>query len=403
MRGFCSLASQIYNPDNTPCDAGFSLPILLKIAVIIEVMAIFVCMTGGVMSDIIHVHISELQGGMPDVPLADGVDYSALVAGDVNPVFLTLPLIKAGTVSRNGRRYDADAVSALVEQINRNRPNGILGHLPEGERSTRFDLPSLMWVGARLDADGMAWGKAYIPEYAGNVREYVLKSKARRAPVATSIYGTAEIDGDMVRNLAIEGIDLVDPSRAGVPDAVAEPVITSETVNQEGDMPENNQELIAELRNERNSARQELTDARREISELTAVAETMATIREMVGEGDVVESIREMREVVARHEAETRRVRIGEAVTTALGDIAKNPKAASIIREMVGDVQSAEEATARVGELLEKEHVKVMLKALVVESAGPGAVVGANAGGNDKPKVSDDPQSINNARKSWNF
>lgn len=353
------------------------------------------------MSNTLHIQVSELQGAMPDVPLANGIDYSALVLGDTNPVFLTLPLMKAGTVSRNGRRYDAAAVSTLVEQINKHRPGGIKGHLPAEQRSTRFDLPSLMWVGARLDADGMAWGKAYIPQYAADVREYVLKSKARRAAVATSIYGTAQMDGDDVRDLQIESIDLVDPTRAGVPDAVAEPVVTTESIQEGSDMSD---QLIAEVRKQQTEIAESLrqiSELQKQVAELTPLKETLTAIREMVGQDDVIAAIKTLKADMEKAQVETRKNSIAEAIKTALGDIAKNPEATQVIGEMVGAVDSPDTATARVKALLEQDHVKKMLKALTVGSSGPAALVGESFSDAGRPKVDDSPEAINSARSQW--
>jgi len=336
------------------------------------------------MSEQLHVQISELQGYQPSVPLAEGVDYNALIAGDNDPLFLTLPLLEAGAVSGNGKEYGIDAVQSLVEQINLNKPGGIKGHMTLQERATRFDLPSLMWVGATLH-EGKAWGKAYIPRYAADVREYVLKSKARRAKVATSIYGSAVMEGKRARDIQIETIDLADPARAGVKAAVAEPIITSEMNNleiQEGEMPENS-ELIAELTNSRSRIQEQLDASREQISELTQRVSlleqhetTVNALRERIPEGDIVQQVSEMQTAFA----EVRRVRlheqIAEAVTTALGDIAQNERGAQLIREMVGAVDSPQAATARVQELIQRDYVQDMLHAVVMEQAGPSALVG---------------------------
>jgi hypothetical protein len=360
------------------------------------------------MSEQLHVQISELRGGGPDIPYAPGVDHAALVAGDDNPVFLTLPLLEAGAVSRNGRRYDEAAARAVVDQINAHQPGGILGHMSATERSTRFDLPSLMWVGATLQ-DGKAYGKAYIPRYAENVREYVLKSKARRAKVATSIYGSAEMDGANVRNLQIESIDLADPTRAGIAAAVAEPVITSEMSTQEGDMPEQN-ELIAELRQTRQTIQEQLDTARTQISELQArVAElephaaVVTAIREVIPSGDIVQTIREMQTTVAEATKQQKQKLINDAITEALGDIAKNERGANIIRRQIGEMATPEAAKKRVQELLEDEDNQAMLRALVVEMGGAGAFVGGKGKDGGKRKIDDSPEALARAQAAWGF
>jgi hypothetical protein len=36
--------------------------------------------------------VTEFKGGFPNVPIAADVDYAALIAGDSDPMFLTLPI-----------------------------------------------------------------------------------------------------------------------------------------------------------------------------------------------------------------------------------------------------------------------------------------------------------------------
>lgn len=179
---------------------------------------------------ILHEQVHALRGPYPAVPPAPPIDLAALTAGDADPLFVTLPVAQVGAVSQNGRRYDRAAVEAIVRAIQAGGVDGIKGHLRDDERGHRYDLPSLYWVGATLDEDGIAWAKAYIPPREADLREHVRLAKASNAPLGTSLYGTANLAPDgTVRDLRLESIDLAHPARVGVPEAVALPHITRET------------------------------------------------------------------------------------------------------------------------------------------------------------------------------
>ncbi|HRF99381.1 MAG TPA: hypothetical protein PLZ51_29410, partial [Aggregatilineales bacterium] len=177
-----------------------------------------------------------LRGNFPaNVPLAEGIDLDALSEGDDKPMFITLP-IAMETTSRNGVKYQRKDVEQIVKAINARKVVGNLGHLTEAERSHKFDIPPLIWVGAMIDEQGIAWGKAYILPTAIAVRDYVRASKASNAEIGTSIYGTADINdkGEIIGDsLVLEQIDMVNPSRVGVIQAVGIPHVTQETKQSE--------------------------------------------------------------------------------------------------------------------------------------------------------------------------
>src|SRR5690606_13547966 len=93
--------------------------------------------------------VSAFTGQFPDIPI-NGVDLDALTAGDDNPVFVTLPILEIGRVSKNGLLYDKALVESIVEQINAKKLGGIFGHIPDEERPTAFPIPSAHWLGARI-------------------------------------------------------------------------------------------------------------------------------------------------------------------------------------------------------------------------------------------------------------
>lgn len=173
--------------------------------------------------------VSEFRGTPPDLPVSETI-LSELreVAGD-KPLFVTLPIGKVDVTSRNGRKYPRSAIESLVNAVNQQKPGGIKGHLRDDERPYRFDVPSVIWLSAKLESDGTAWAKGFVLQSAADVHEYVRVAKTINARIATSIYGMGEMDADgTVTSLQIESIDLVHPQRAGVPNAVSVPLVTSE-------------------------------------------------------------------------------------------------------------------------------------------------------------------------------
>jgi hypothetical protein len=177
------------------------------------------------MGQILFETASALNGA-PDIPLPKDISLDSLKEIDPNPMFITLPIGKVGVTSGNNRTYPRKAIESLVNSVNTNRPGGIKGHLRDDERAYKFELPSVLWLAAEIDSNGLAWGKAMVVD--PDTKQYFNVAKATGAKVATSIYGTAEMNGNEVTNLEIESIDLAHPKRAGVPEAVAKAVVTSE-------------------------------------------------------------------------------------------------------------------------------------------------------------------------------
>ena len=167
------------------------------------------------------VAIFEFRGQYPTVPITEGVDYEALVAGDPDPLFVTMPIGKAGSTSANKRHYDEEFVLELEKQVLQRRPIGLMGHLNDEDRKTEFPDEAVHWVGATREAD-MLWGKGYIPP--GPVRDRVKRYKASGRPLATSIDAQAsgEWDGDLGaqrmdgKSLDLHQIDFAPADRAGI-------------------------------------------------------------------------------------------------------------------------------------------------------------------------------------------
>lgn len=157
-------------------------------------------------------NVQSFRGTYPNVPLAEGVDYQALVEGDSNPMFITLPIGKIGAESRNGRTYQESHVNAIHDAIVNDRIGGIRGHLRSEARAYDSPATALKWVGAMFE-NGLLWGKAYVLPTAAATRDEIRVAKATNSNVATSIYGTAVYDGESVdfadAVLTVETIDFL--------------------------------------------------------------------------------------------------------------------------------------------------------------------------------------------------
>ncbi|MCL4863380.1 MAG: hypothetical protein KJZ93_28510, partial [Caldilineaceae bacterium] len=131
----------------------------------------------------------EFKGKYPDVPIATGVDYDALVEGDSDPVFVTLPIGKANVKSGNKRFYDDKFVAELERQVLANKPVGLMGHLSAEARATEFPSEAVHWIGARRVGE-LLWGKGYVPP--GDARARLKRYRASGKKIATSIDAMVE-------------------------------------------------------------------------------------------------------------------------------------------------------------------------------------------------------------------
>ena len=186
--------------------------------------------------------ISEFRGSPPEVPLAEGVNYEELVAKDIadgqEPMFVTLPLAQFGQVSRNKRRYPEAEIRRMYNRIIQSAVTGDLGHMKIEDRSTKFEVPAVKWVGAAIVEDEL-YGKLYVLSHRKDVREYMRVQKASNGRVGTSLYALAyeeyneEDDVYEISGIELEQIDIVHPDRVGVlMAAMNSPHITIETIQE---------------------------------------------------------------------------------------------------------------------------------------------------------------------------
>lgn len=328
--------------------------------------------------------VTELRGSYPNVPIAVDVDYAALVAGDNDPQFLTLPIAMVNAKSGNDRYYDEAFVTELMRQTLANRPIGLMGHLSETERKTSFPKESLHWVGAVRDGD-FIWGKAYI---IGEARERVNRYRAMGKSIATSIDAHASGDWDEslkafrmdAKTLKLNQIDLAPSDRAGISALARVPMLTTEmdTVTEtETPIP---QEVIVDKLEIINGMTAEdarlLPKAVRDaiLAEVPAApeVETVTEMRKALGvddKADLPKLVTEMRQEQETQRLATIRNRITELATDGI----KVEAVRGMVTELVAarNPQTIAEAEAAYATVAASTHVTELLKNTVQTVMGP--------------------------------
>ncbi len=288
--------------------------------------------------------ISEMRGTYPEIALPEDIDRAAL--GE-EAFFVTLPIGQAGAKSRNQRTYSRAAVEQMVAQINAQRPEGMWGHLKAEETQTRYDPPAIRWLAAIMDSDGIAWGKGLPLTEA--TREYYRLAKATNARVGTSLVAWAQMDGSEVTALELAAVDLADPARVGVPVTAARALISKEMIPL--------------------SPSPSPTQAGRGEKELDV---GMVALREMLGDGDVVERVNAL---IAERDGlvKERAALMDAAITAAVERVVRVPAALALVEELVrarepGSLVEIKEAVKGV---VEGESVKSLLRAELQQAMGP--------------------------------
>lgn len=177
--------------------------------------------------------ITELRGGFPDVTIASDVDIAALTAGDDKPVYLTLPIGRAGVTSGNQRHYDEKWLTELERQTLAQRPVGLMGHLSKEERLHAFPIEAIHWLGTAREGSTL-WAKGYVPP--GEARARIQRYKAQGKKIATSIdaYGEGQWDEGLgawrmdAASMKLGQIDIAPADRAGIPGLAEVPILTTE-------------------------------------------------------------------------------------------------------------------------------------------------------------------------------
>lgn len=370
------------------------------------------------MSEILAQIVSEIRRDYPDVPLAPGVDLERLKKSDSEPFFVTLPLVKVGGRSGNGFTWQEPDVRRVVEEINQKKPEGGVGHIKPEDRATHYEMPKLRWVGAII-VDGQSYGKAYIPKYASEVREFFTNADAVGARVGTSVYGVRGEKG--LADMTLEKIDLGHPDRVGSKDSAAIPKITSEIQDKqdeqdkrtEDDDVEANDKLVAELERQRDTANATVAELQGKLgSHDTIVAELdqqKADYAALVSELNLGDKPLVKAKALVNELAGLRQYKLVSEIDGLLGDekVVKNQLVRPLLRKFLVKkdgtplVESVDDARAIIQEQLEDPDMIELSKQLVSEQRGGGAYVGGGNNGDSKNKLEDTPDNRQKARSKF--
>lgn len=325
------------------------------------------------MTELLIEQASAFGHGYPDIPHRS--DFT-IDESDNDPVFMTLPIGAIDITSKNGRHYDEAFYQELVRQVNE-RPDplmGNVGHENPDSRAWEIKLPSMEWVGATLDIEtGIAWAKAYILPEDTKLRQHIRRAKRRKQRVATSIWGEATMDGDRATKPTFKGIDFASPDKAGVEAAIAIPEMIESIKSEDTIMSDDNkQELVIELRTDRDGLRTQVAELTQQVAQYEPAFTLVAELRTTLDNEDLRTAISELQTELTNLRTQTARQTITELVNTEV----KLETARPIILSMLGEHSDPTTAKERLGELLKAPHVIEMQKALALSASGGRALVG---------------------------
>lgn len=394
---------------------------------------------------------TEMRGNPIDVPLASGIDYNELIAGDPNPMFVTLAVGAAGAASRNmtatgkPRRYPRAVEEAVVRTVNEQKPTGIRGHLRSEARS--YDNPPAVWraVGAMLDEAGTTWVKFYVLPTATDVREEIRTAKATNAPVGLSRYATGYVDAEtgevQSEGYTLEGIDYVNAARVGIVNTSQIPHVTAEahtnhdavvdnhspeaepsrmdtganvvdaarvnetdeplSINENKDietaMPDKT--LDEQMSDLKQGHAETVRDLKSQIIELQALHRDHNRLVELLNlkEGDdailMLQAVLSENTIFRRENQELLEASIAAEVNAAISVVDVRPLVIEMVREMQPTTKS--EVQARVRQVCERESVKRLVKSKVSEMMGEAQKPNADApSGMGESDNSDNPYEL---------
>lgn len=308
------------------------------------------------------------KGAVPDVPLAPGVDYDALIAipcptcaghdalcqqcsgtgsvPDPHPLFVVRPLGILNAVSDNGLRYDQELLNDIREQILTKKPSGRQGHVSADNSSWEFPDDVSLWVGAAQISDTL-FGKAFIYN---NIpfHQMVIKRKAAGSTLSNSIYGKGVFetnpDGTQrLRELNLESIDFAPAERAALQDLGGKFETTTEMIGVH-EMAESEitpaliKEHLGKMKPE--DVHELLSDKHKEFTTKATLADkTPASAAKMLPEGH-------LDAMTKAHVGEMD----GSDVYEMLGDKQKKPIADAYCKEFGQTMTSKDEGVAEMGQ-----------------------------------------------------
>lgn len=350
--------------------------------------------------------VTEFRGNPPDVPLASHINLESLTEGDDNPFFATLKIGKSDVMSGNNNYYDGQNVREIGRQVVGLDAN--MGHVPESESDSSYPMPAGHWVGALMDAEGVLWGKMYIPKTRPDVREFMRIKKAQNGKVSTSIFSfakrnyDAKLGGYRLSEIAVETVDLAPLLRAGVRDLATVPAITREMQAEDGEAMGDNTfvdkyGIIAEMTVKDVPY---IPEAVRE--QVIAVSPERRLVVEMgqvlgVADTDFVARVKELLAIERKHAEivaeQLKRLIADEVTAQVMPNVAQVTDGVKAVREMVinavvaGKPQDADAVKAAVADVVKmpmvQEMARLALSAMGNHERGSSSGPRGGAGGDE--------------------
>jgi len=362
--------------------------------------------------------IAEM-GGLADIGTDIPISQDRLQrikAKDDDPKFIVVEIEQCFSQSKN--EWPGDVIRSIAEQVNRKKPVGYKGHIPDDQDHTAFPPVHAVWLGAAV--------KEISGRVTARVKGYILPRSELRDEIEVEAVDGVSVRGDCVKtrrkeggwkvlSFNLESIDFARKGRSGMPARIVS--VTSE-MKTEGGMVEA-KDIAAideqELRTHNPLLVKKIEgDATAPLT--TKVAEMEATVEDLQPKVDLFEEICQKLGIQAgenpvekitaliNHVEGAARERIQALVKQAIAKIAgKDEAAQKIVHRLVGEqiVTEFENFTgddiepkidARVREIAEKDET---VKAVVSEMTFSGETHGGGVhpGGRSRERTEDERRS----------
>lgn len=343
-----------------------------------------------------------------DIPI-DAARMERIKARDDDPQFVVVEIescAKAGGTSQ--AEWGLEAIRSIAEQVNKKRPVGYAGHIPDSENHTAFPAVQAVWLGARVVEKGtrsIARVKGYLMPKA-EMRDYL----ELEAVDGVSVRGDATLSrkpegGWRVKEFVLESIDFARKGKSGMPTRIV--ALTSEM---EGGISVEPKDIAAidesELRQHNPLLVKKIEeDASAELTTKVSEMETAATVVEpkvlafdeiceklgIKADENPVERVVQLLESVEGAAKAQIKGLVDKAIEKVAG---KSERAQNVVRRLVGeqieaefadvdldDAKAAEEIQKKVSEMVEAdEDVKAVVAEMVTTpSRGGGAHLGSRS------------------------
>jgi len=182
-----------------------------------------------------------------DIPLASGVDLTALKKDDPDPLEVVVE-IPAGK-SKRGWNYTGESLKDIVNYVKENTLSGFLGHQKPENVETEFPPPVTHWVGAVM-RNGKAYFRGVVDAAAKDLKRWIRAKRVKQV----SIFGAPKLK---VANGEIQvvgynplSIDWTPLNRMGMPTrVVAVGEMDSTYIDASGELDGSYDEILSAVEN----------------------------------------------------------------------------------------------------------------------------------------------------------